>query len=590
MAMSPTPMSLLMTQHSVHYPPYRILLNEFISLKGQNTDYLKSLLSRQPHTPTPPAASNPSLTAIPVLNSVASRHAAIRVSAEDAKHVNTPLKQSDFPNVRIWTKEDWTEKRAEEKALGNKLHCFTFFVDEDGDFVGQEALSELLEVAQAEWEVWVNLLVLPASWKKKQQDAVTHLKVTISPMFPWLFYCKGGDWKMNKWATLSFSDLKRRVWANYSRALLANGLAVPGSASDYKGSDEEGKEEDGNACPTKCQHIQKVKASGGSQHPALTLGTQTPSALGVSEPKAGSAGSQKPLTHPTGSCSCSGSKSGPSKPRCPSGKSPKPNTPKQGLASVSPPVNVVQPAANSDNLGVTAALNNPLSVNNLLSQHPFSEPDLDDVADSGPAKAIDFEFTHSRSASPVNLRSPNTSNSQQNPPPNISQPTAPAGTILQPPNPLAPLGSKPPALTFVPLPPGTIIPSSLPTNLKKKEKAIPLEVLSDKFYTARCKLLSWAFLSMLTLVIGQKPTSPRLHYPREEDTDLTQIQGGLGSREPARKPGELLHINVLPKLLAVLMHRYQVLKRYTSLAAKHRKEGVMKGHLPATTEPESQAP
>jgi hypothetical protein len=126
---------------------------------------------------------------------------------------NKKLKREDYPNVRFWTWEDWSESSDSEDAseeLGRGMQ-FLEDEDEDGCVINSVRASSIRDQARSIWNQVIasNLNLLPTTWGQAGLNLRQHFNNQMRAEFQEFQFCEA-DWKAKAFAMEYYPNWYRK--------------------------------------------------------------------------------------------------------------------------------------------------------------------------------------------------------------------------------------------------------------------------------------------------------------------------------------------------------------------------------------------
>ena len=126
--------------------------------------------------------------------------ASISIHGSGAFGANNQLKKEDHPDVRFWTKVDWSDHLDSVVSVDDSHGRATRFLeDTDGQIIGVPRAAAIRDCARGFFN-GVDEKFLPRSWGKASIDLQTGLSSLMRSRFPEFQYC-ADDWKVKSFAT-----------------------------------------------------------------------------------------------------------------------------------------------------------------------------------------------------------------------------------------------------------------------------------------------------------------------------------------------------------------------------------------------------
>jgi hypothetical protein len=126
----------------------------------------------------------------------------------------TVLQAADYPKVRFWTKQSWTNhvkntkntfdfrqkgqpERGKSRAAQGENVTMQYIEDQDGNAVDGHRAAKIREVARSIWAQLASAGKAPKSWKQADITAAEHYRRELRRNFPELGFCEL-DWKADQ--------------------------------------------------------------------------------------------------------------------------------------------------------------------------------------------------------------------------------------------------------------------------------------------------------------------------------------------------------------------------------------------------------
>jgi hypothetical protein len=130
---------------------------------------------------------------------------------------NKRLEQEDYPDVRFWTRADWTESDDNEDINEELGRGMRFLEDKSGRVITSTRASLIRDQARSIWNQIgaSNTDLLPTSWGQAGLDLRQLFNKQMRSEFPEFQYCEA-DWKAKAFATEYYPSWYRK-YANGSK-------------------------------------------------------------------------------------------------------------------------------------------------------------------------------------------------------------------------------------------------------------------------------------------------------------------------------------------------------------------------------------
>lgn len=170
--------------------------------------------------------SSPTTSRLPLAPVATQRH-----YQELPKTTPPPLcEQIDFPNVRFWTKNSWTDYTKDEDKRGRKVSVGLYLTDEQGEQLSKDQMDEIGMTTKAAWVQMALANSLPKSWRLISQVAADYFYNTVMAAHPEFSFAEG-PWKARAYAIASYPNWIRYHGAEYGLGSGGESPAVPRAVS-----------------------------------------------------------------------------------------------------------------------------------------------------------------------------------------------------------------------------------------------------------------------------------------------------------------------------------------------------------------------
>ena len=116
----------------------------------------------------------------------------------------------DFDGVGFWTRGEWTQHQKNCEERGKDFKKLGFLTDGDGQALDDNWIDMMTKHARLLWNSLYKEREDPETWGVRSMFASTYFSNSMRIKFPEFRWCEG-DWKVQNFATVRFSDWSQDV-------------------------------------------------------------------------------------------------------------------------------------------------------------------------------------------------------------------------------------------------------------------------------------------------------------------------------------------------------------------------------------------